>query len=479
MVVVSGIVSKYGVDGLHVCTLMAGFFIALLGITRLGSAVKYVPRPIVTGFTNGIAVLIASTQIKDFFGLQVAHLPGEFAGRVVSLAVNFKSLSLPTTALAAAALAIVLLTPKVNKRIPGSIMAMFAATAAVLLFHLPVATIGTRYGGIPGGLPRFEPPHIRLDLLSTLLAPALTIAMLGAIESLMSAMVADKMTGDRHDPNVELVGQGVANIVSPLFGGLPATGAIARTATNIRSGAQTPVAGIIHSLTLLAIVLFAAPLARFIPLAALAAILMVVAWNMGEWMEIPKILKLPVADKSVWAITFALTVFTDLTVAVEIGMILSVLLYVHKVTATTTVTEVTPENINDSRGHNLQDKLIPDYVAMFRIHGPFLFGASDKIAHISDQINALPPIVILRLRNMTAIDPTGLHAIENLAERLHASGRSLLLCGAREQPAHLMKQTEFEQHVGKQNICENVETALNRASELYDDSSRRTAEATE
>lgn len=196
-------------------------------------------------------------------------------------------------------------------------------------------------------------------------------------------------------------------------------------------------------------------------------------------MEIPKILKLPVADKSVWAITFALTVFTDLTVAVEIGMILSVLLYVHKVTATTTVTEVTPENINDSRGHNLQDKLIPDYVAMFRIHGPFLFGASDKIAHISDQINALPPIVILRLRNMTAIDPTGLHAIENLAERLHASGRSLLLCGAREQPAHLMKQTEFEQHVGKQNICENVETALNRASELYDDSSRRTAEATE
>jgi SulP family sulfate permease len=280
------------------------------------------------------------------------------------------------------------------------------------------------------------------------------------------------MTGDQHNPNVELVGQGAANIISPLFGGLPATGAIARTATNIRSGAQSPIAGMIHALTLLAILLFAAPLARFIPLAALAAILFVVAWNMGEWREIPGLLRLTVADKSVWVVTFALTVFADLTVAVEVGMILAALLYIRKVTATTTISEVTQDDLDDGRVHILQDKQIPEYAAIFRIHGPFLFGATDKLSEIVERIDQLPPVVLLRLRNMTAIDATGLHAIERLADRLHDSGRALILCGARPQPAQLMHQAEFERHVGADNICANVQEALDRAGVVYEEMQR-------
>jgi len=280
--------------------------------------------------------------------------------------------------------------------------------------------------------------------------------------------VADRMTKDRHNPNVELIGQGIANLVSPLFGGLPATGAIARTATSIRSGAQTPMAGIIHAATLLLILLVAAPLASNIPLAVLAAILFVVAYNMGEWKEIPSLLRLSKADISVWAITFALTVFADLTIAVQVGMLLAALLFIRKVTVTTTVSEVTAQYVEDGRVHVLQDKDIPGYAKVIRIHGPFLFGATDKLTDYMDKVDELPPIVILRLRNMTAIDASGLKAIEDLADRLHGSGRHLVLCGALPQPAELMRQAEFERHVGADNICANVQAALQRAASLYD-----------
>ena len=297
----------------------------------------------------------------------------------------------------------------------------------------------------------------------------MTVAMLGAIESLMSAVVADRMTGDRHNPNMELMAQGVANIASPLFGGLPATGAIARTATNIRSGAQTPVAGIVHAVTLAAVLLSAAPLASYIPLPVLAAILMLVAWNMGEWGEIPELLKLSRADIAVWGVTFALTVLADLTVAVEVGMILASLLFIRKVARTTTVTEVTDDDVEDGRVHILQDKQIPDYVSIFRIHGPFLFGATDKLQAIANRIESLPPIVVLRLRNMTAVDGTGLAALEGLADALHASGRDLLLCGAREQPRTLMTRAEFHEHVGEANMCANIQEALDRARAIYEE----------
>ena len=290
--------------------------------------------------------------------------------------------------------------------------------------------------------------------------------MLGAIESLLSAVVADRMSGDRHNPNVELFAQGVANFMSPLVGGLPATGAIARTATNIRSGAKTPVAGMIHALVLLTILLVAAPLAKHIPLCVLAAILMVVAYNMGEWREIPEILRLSKADISVWIITFALTVLADLTVAVEFGMVLAALLFIRKVTVTTTVAKVTPEYIERGFAHSLQTNDLPDGVVVYRIHGPFLFGSSDKLSIIEDELDTLPKVVMLRLRNMTAIDATGIHALSNLADKLHASGRHLVLCGMREQPHNLMERADFFQHVGQDNVQPTLKAAIDRAKAL-------------
>jgi sulfate permease, SulP family len=355
VVVIAAIVAAHGVDGLFMCTVMAGILLVVMGATGMGSAVKFIPRPIIIGFTNGIAILIASTQVRDFFGLQIDKIPGVFLLRIETLATNFASLNYAATALALGTVAILMACRIVSNRIPGAIVALLAGTAAVVLFRLPVETIGSRFGGIPSGLPHFAMPRFRTDLIHGLLGPAVTVAMLGAIESLMSAVVSDRMSKDRHNPNVELIGQGVANIASPLFGGLPATGAIARTATNIRSGAQSPVAGMIHSLTLLCILLFAAPLVRFVPMSVLAGILMVVSYNMGEWREVPQLLKLTKTDISVWLVTFALTVFADLTVAVETGMILAALLFISRVASTTTVSQVTDDYVEDGRVHILQD----------------------------------------------------------------------------------------------------------------------------
>lgn len=467
VVVVAGIVARHGIEGLYVCTLLAGIMLIFMGVTGLGTAVRFIPRPVVVGFTNGIAILIASTQIKDFFGLKIDHVPGEFLGRMQEIVRNLKTISPVATALSVIALALILLTMRYVKRVPGYIVALLVGTGIAIVFRLPVETIGTRFGGIPSGLPNFEVPPLHFSLIRPLISPAITVAMLGAIESLMSAVVSDRMSGDRHNPNVELIAQGVANVASPLVGGLPATGAIARTATNIRSGAKTPVAGMIHSLTLLAILLFAAPLAKFIPLCVLAAILMVVSYNMGEWKQIPELLRLSKLEIAVWIITLLLTVFADLTVAVEAGMMLAVLIYIRNVTTTTTVSEVTSEYLEDGRLHILQDKQIPPYATIFRIHGPFLFGATDKINEISAHISEMPAIAILRLRNMTALDATGLQALEEFADAVHATGRGLIFCGALPQPAKLMKRADFEEHVGAENICPNVAAALTRAEQMY------------
>jgi sulfate permease, SulP family len=468
VVVIAGIVALHGVDGLFMCTVMAGLILVIMGLTGMGAAVKFIPRPIVIGFTNGIAILIASTQVKDFFGLQLEKVPGVFWQRMEALAQNFRTFSFEATALAAGTIVIILVCRMVSNRIPGAIVALVLGTLAVWLFKLPVATIGSRFNGIPSGMPHFHIPVFRTDLIHGLLGPAMTVALLGAIESLMSAVVSDRMSNDRHNPNVELVAQGIANVVSPMFGGLPATGAIARTATNIRAGAKTPVAGMIHALTLLCILLFASKLVSFVPMAVLAGILMVVSYNMGEWMEIPSLLKLTKTDVSVWLVTFALTVFADLTVAVQAGMILAALLFISRVAATTTVSQVTDDYVEDGRVHILQDKDIPYYATIFRIHGPFLFGATDKIDVVTQNIHRLPPVVILRLRNMTALDATGLFALEEVARTLKKSGRALILCGAREQPLELIQQTEFEELVGPENICDNVQGALRRAEEAFE-----------
>jgi SulP family sulfate permease len=468
VVVVAGIAATHGVDGLFMCTMMAGVLLVVMGASGMGSAVKFIPRPIVIGFTNGIAILIASTQVKDFFGLHIDKVPGVFWLRMQSLASNFGSLNYSATALASASVIILIACRIVSNRAPGPIVAFLLGTLIVALFKLPVETIGGRFGGIPSGLPRLAIPKFHASMVHSLLGPAVTVAMLGAIESVMSAVVSDRMSNDRHNSNMELIGQGVANIASPLFGGLPATGAIARTATNIRSGAQSPVSGMIHSLTLLCILLFAAPLVSFVPMAVLAGILMVVSYNMGEWREIPQLLKLTKTDISVWLVTFTLTVFADLTVAVEAGMILAALLFIGRVASTTTVSQVTDDYVEDGRAHILQDKDIPYYATIFRVHGPFLFGATDKISVVTEKMSQLPPVVILRLRNMTALDATGLFALEEVARHLHKTGRTLILCGAREQPAKLIREAEFENVIGRDNICESVQAAVRRAEEVFE-----------
>jgi len=464
VVIVAGIVARFGMSGLGLVTVMAGLMLIVMGATGLGTAVRFIPRPVVIGFTNGIALLIASTQIKDFLGLSTPAVPSEFLPRLQLLAEHLGTVRWQTVTISLVSLAMILAIPRFAPRIPGSIIALFAGTLAVALFHLPVETIGSKFGGIPQGFPAFALPHFRAVHVIPLLPSAFTVAMLAAVESLLSAVVADGMTGDRHNSNMELVAQGAANLFSPLFGGIPATGAIARTATNIRSGARTPVSGMVHALTLLTILLVAAPLARFVPLATLAAVLFVVSYNMGEWREIGSILKLSAADIAVWITTFALTVFADLTVAVGVGMALAALLYIYRIAETTTVAAVTREYLTEGMAHTLQDKEIPPNTTILRIHGPFLFGTTEKLIEATSDLKALDKIVILRLRNMTAIDATGLHAIEQLARRLHASGRTLLICGAREQPAKFLARADFVDHVGKENIVPHVRAALDRAS---------------
>jgi SulP family sulfate permease len=466
VVVISGIIAHHGMDGLYMCTFLAGILLVALGLTGLGSAVRFLPRSVVVGFTNGIALLIASTQLKDLLGLEIPNPSSVFLPRLIEVGHALGTWSPAATALGVGAAALVLVTQRSFRSVPGAIVALVLGTLAVHLFSLDVETIGSRFGGIPAGLPPLHLPTFRPEMIRPLLPSILTVTMLGAIESLMSATVADRLSGDHHDPNTELTAQGIANIASPLVGGLPATGAIARTATNIRAGGRTPVAGIVHALTLLAIVLVAAPLASEVPLAVLAGILLVVAYNMGEWSEIGDILKLSRNDISVWLATFALTVFADLTVAVEVGMILAALLMIRKIARTTSVVEETEEDVEAARVHLMQGKQIPEDVTVFRIQGPLLFGGLDRLAAITDALDRLPPIVILRLRNMTALDGSGLGALEDLADAVHATDRTLILCGAREQPAQLMQKAEFHEHVGDANICADLDSALRRAAEV-------------
>ncbi len=466
VVIVAGITAKFGLSGLALVTLMAGLMLLVMGITGLGAAVKFIPRPVTVGFTNGIALLIASTQIKDFLGLTVANVPSAFIPRMQALGGHLNTINWTAVAISLPTLLFIVFWPRITRRIPGSIIAMLLATLVVAIAKLPIETIGTKFGGLPPGFPPFSMPVFHAADIAPLIPSAVTVALLGAVESLLSAVVADSMAGTKHNSNVELVAQGLANLASPLFGGIPATGAIARTATNIRSGARTPVSGIVHSLTLLVILLVAAPLARFIPLATLAAVLFIVAYNMGEWREIGNILKLSKADIAVWATTFLLTVVADLTVAVEVGIVLAALLYIYRVAQTTTVELVTAEYIKEGRAHILQDKELPPYLAILRIHGPFLFGTTEKLEDAAPDINLLPPVVVLRLRNMTALDATGVHALEAFAKRLHQADKTLLLCGARNQPAQLIQRTHLADRIGRENILPHVQAALDRAREL-------------
>ena len=469
VVVIAAIIAKYGLQGLYMVTIMAGLMLVLMAVTGLGSVVKLIPRPVTIGFTNGIALLIASTQIKDLLGLDIAQVPSEFFPRMKSLYMHIGTFNIAAFLLALGSLAVIIIVPRLTKRVPGSIVALLLGTLVTVLFKLPVETIATRFGGIPAGLPPFVIPKFDWSLVGVLLPSALTVAILAALESLLSAVVADSMSGDRHNSNVELLAQGLANIATPFFGGIPATGAIARTATNIRSGAKTPIAGMIHALVLLLILVVAAPLARFIPLATLAAVLLVVAYNMGEWREIPTILRQARSDKAVWIATFSLTVFVDLTVAVQTGMLLAAMLYIQRVSRTTTVAIVSDIDAEEKRADLLLDKDVPPYVTVLRIHGPFLFGTTDKLLEAASNPSRFAPIIILRLRDMTAIDNTGIYAICKLANEMLKSGKKMLISGARPQPASLIARSSLPKILGSENILANIDLALERAKEIAAD----------
>jgi SulP family sulfate permease len=467
IVILAGIGAKYGFDNLIICTILAGGLLVTMGVARLGGMIKFIPYPVTMGFTSGIAVLIFTTQIKDFFGLQIEHTPSEFVEKAVVLAKNLGTMQWQTVLLASASLAVILFWPKkLQRRLPGSIVALVLGTLVVALFHPQVETIGTRFGGIPQGLPAPHFPSLSWASIQNLFQPAMTIALLAAIESLLCAVVADGMVDDRHDANQELIAQGLANIFSPLFGGIAATGAIARTATNVKCGARTPVAGIVHALTLLTIVLAAAPLAKNVPLATLSAVLVNVAFHMGEWGNFARLPKWPRSDTAVFLSAFALTVIVDLTVAVEVGMVLAAVLFIKRASETTQIMAVDETTETEGSHHSLVGKEVPKGVMIYRIMGAFFFGAVDKLETILNREKQEPEVLILRMRKVIAMDATGLNALEALHGKLQRKGKHLVLSAPHTHPLSVMEKAGFIDRLGRENVCPHIDAALARAREI-------------
>ena len=461
----AGIVAGYGYGGLAVATLMAGVMLVLMGVFRLGNLIKFIPYPVTAGFTSGIAVIIAVGQFKEFLGLNVA-LPRHTPQQLWAVISNVVNTDPPTLAIGIIALLILLGWPKKWRYVPASIVAVVVTTAAVAIFHLDVQTIGSKFGGIPRGLPELTMPRLSFEDFNHLLVPAFTIAMLGAIESLLSAIVADGMIEDRHNSNQELIGQGLANLVCPFVGGISATGAIARTATNIRSGARTPVAGMIHAVTLLALMMLAAPLAKFIPLASLSAVLLAVAWRMGEWDTFTELAHSTKSDFGVMLTTFALTVVFDLTVAVGAGLLMAAVLFIRRMEEITQIRLVTPETDLEVGAGSIREKQVPAGVLVYRIEGPFFFGAAEKLESALARHSDVPKIVIFRMRNVPAVDATGLHALEVMLEKFQRKNTQLLLSGVQPQPMKVLYNAWFVDKIGLDNICANLDVALERAHRL-------------
>jgi SulP family sulfate permease len=463
--ILAGIVVSYGYGGLAVATFMAGIMLVVMGACRLGNLIKFIPYPVTAGFTSGIAVILAVGQMKEFLGLSAA-LPRHTLQQIGVVLSHVAETQWLTLGLGALAVAILVGWPKRWRRVPSSIVAVAVPTLLVAWWSLDVATIGSKFGGIPRGLPPLALPHLTFDDFNHLLMPALTIAMLGAIESLLSAVVSDGMIEARHDSNQELIGQGIANIVCPFFGGIAATGAIARTATNVRSGARTPVAGIIHAVTLLAIMLVAAPLAKFMPLAALSAVLIVVAYRMGEWDNFVELAHGPKSDYVVLLVTFALTVVFDLTVAVGVGLVIAGALFVRRMEEITHIKLVTPDSELEVGTGAVTAQNVPPGVVVYRIEGPFFFGAAEKLETALMRHATVPRVVIFRMRTVPAVDATGLRALEIMRDKFHRKGTQLILSGVQPQPMKVLYNAGFVDKIGMDNLCANLDMALARARQL-------------
>ena len=464
--------AELGLANLLLCTMMAGAILMAMGALKLGNLIKFIPHPVTTGFTCGIAITILSTQISNLLGLRLEKEPAEFMPKMAALFRAAETLHWPTLGLGALSLAILLLWPKRWSRVPASIVAVVLGTVLVAWFNLPTATIGSRFGGIPQGLPAFAWPAFDLEHLGSLIRPAFTIALLGAIESLLSAVVSDGLIDDRHDSNQELMAQGAANFASGLVGGLPVTGVIARTATNIRSGGTTPVAGIVHAFFLLAVLLVAAPLARHVPLAVLAAVLAVVAVRMGDWEEFSLLPRKPRSDAVVFVVTFALTVLFDLTVAVEVGLVLAAFLFIKRIADTTQVHTMTGETnapfATGAAGGQGHEKVsgVPKGVVIYRVFGALLFGSAEKLDNVIRRAGGKTDVIILHMAAVTALDSTALNRIELLHTKLRRHKQHLILSGPHTQPYFAMEKAGFFDELGRDNICADLETAVARARTL-------------
>jgi sulfate permease, SulP family len=467
VVIVYGIVQQYGVDGLTAATIMAGLLLIGFGIAKLGAAIKFIPFPVVTGFTSGIAVILIVQQLRDVLGLRLASAPPDVIERVNLYAAKLGTVNQYAVALSAATLLILILWPRLSHRVPAPFVALIVTTVATSLLHLPVETIGSRFGEIHAGFPPLSWPSVSLAHARELVGPALAIAALGAVESLLSAVVADGMIGGRHRSNMELVAQGVANVVAPLFGGIPATGAIARTATNVKSGGRTPVAGIVHALTLLIITLFFGRLAAVIPLATLAAIVLWVAYRMAEWRVFRSELSAPKSDAIVMVSTFLLTVLVDLTTGIAVGMVLAAFLFMKRMAEVTNITVVS-RDFQDSRQSGdvsgaIFKRRVPPGVEVYEINGPFFFGAAEKFKDTLAEVSRKPKLLIIRMRNVPAIDSTAMHALRDLVRRTRRDRTAVILSEVDAQPLVALERSGLLAEIGPEYLCDNIDQALVRA----------------
>ena len=474
IIIISGIIAQYGVQGLTIATLMAGVFLILMGVLRLGTIIKYIPYPIVVGFTSGIAVTIFTTQIKDLTGMQMSSNPSDFIEKWIAYFQNIGNIDLWSTAMGLLSIVIITLMPRISKKIPGSLIAIIVVTIVALLLKEfcgvdSIETIGDRFS-INAKIPEAQMPQMTWDTIKGLAAPAFTIAILGAIESLLSATVADGVTGDHHNSNTELIGQGIANLATPLFGGIPATGAIARTMTNINNGGRTPIAGIVHAAVLLLIFLFLMPLARFIPMACLAGVLVVVSYGMSGWRSFLAMLKNPKSDITVLLLTFFLTIIFDLTIAIEVGLVCACLLFMRRMSETSDVSviynEIDISEDADMQAGNLENLTIPKGVEVYEINGPYFFGAGNRAEEMMQRFGNDPKVRIIRMRKVPFIDSTGLHNLENLCLMSKKENVQIVLSGVNPKVETVLVKNGFIELLGRENICNHIDIALARASEI-------------
>ena len=477
IIIISGIISQYGIQGLTIATLMAGVFLILMGVLRLGTIIKYIPYPIVVGFTSGIAVTIFTTQIKDLTGMQMSSNPADFIEKWIAYFHNIGNIDLWSTAMGLLSILIITMMPKISKKIPGSLIAIIIVTIVAILLKEycgvnSIETIGDRFS-INAKIPEAQMPQMTWDTIKGLAGPAFTIAILGAIESLLSATVADGVTGDHHNSNTELIGQGIANLATPLFGGIPATGAIARTMTNINNGGRTPIAGIVHAVVLLLIFLFLMPLARYIPMACLAGVLVVVSYGMSGWRSFLAMLKNPKSDITVLLLTFFLTIIFDLTIAIEVGLVCACLLFMRRMSETSDVSviynEIDISEDADMQAGNLENLTIPKDVEVYEINGPYFFGAGNRAEEMMQRFGNDPKVRIIRMRKVPFIDSTGLHNLENLCLMSKKENVQIVLSGVNPKVEAVLVKNGFVELLGRENICNHIDIALARAKEIIED----------